>query len=74
MQRLISSVQVNESLLAMSFENEGKEEEDEDESDTLNDSDNIDSQHNGGSNNGKADWLPIQITLNTNALIFRSSL
>ena len=30
----------------MSFENEGKEEE-QGESDTLNDSDNIDSQHNG---------------------------
>ena len=52
----------------MSFENEGKEEEDEeeDESDTLNDSDNIDSQHNGGSNNGKAvfplrlPWILIQ--------------
>merc|ERR1719412_154837 len=44
--------EVNESLLAMSFENDGKEEEEEDESDTLNDSDNIDSQHNGGSNNG----------------------
>ena len=46
-QRLTSSVQVNESLLAMSFENEGKEEEEETESDTLNDSDNIDSQQNG---------------------------
>merc|ERR1719239_1909400 len=35
--------EVNESLLAMSFENEGKEEEEEEEteSDTLNDSDNI---------------------------------
>ena len=59
----------------MSFVDGGKEEEaEEDESDTLNDSDNIDSQHNGGSNNGKADWLPTQITLNTNALILRSSL
>ena len=38
----------------MSFEDGGKEEEaEEDESDTLNDSDNIDSQHNGGSNNGR---------------------
>ena len=43
------SVQVNETLLAMSFENEGK---DEDDSDTLNDSDNIDSQH-GSSNKGR---------------------
>ena len=33
----------------MSFENEGK---DEDDSDTLNDSDNIDSQH-GSSNKGR---------------------
>jgi len=40
--------EVNETLLAMSFENEGK---DEDDSDTLNDSDNIDSQH-GSSNKG----------------------
>ena len=52
-QRLTSSVQVNESLLAMSFENEGKEEEEETESDTLNDSDNIDSQNGGSSNKGK---------------------
>lgn len=36
----------------MSFENEVKE-EDEEESDTLNDSDNIDIQLTGGSNNGR---------------------
>ena len=62
------SVQVNETLLAMSFENEGK---DEDDSDTLNDSDNIDSQH-GSSNKGRK--LPFnfdQIILNVHC---RSSL
>ena len=37
----------------MSFETEGKEEGEEEESDTLYDSDNIDSQLNGGSNNGR---------------------
>merc|ERR1719397_502563 len=41
--------EVNESLLAMSFENDGK---DEDDSDTLNNSDNIDSQNGGSSNKG----------------------
>ena len=46
---LFSSYQVNETLLAMSFENEDQDEED---SDTLNDSDNIDSQL-GSSNKGK---------------------
>ena len=47
----------------MSFENEGKEEEEEEEeeSDTLNDSDNIDSQHNGGSNNGRQIVSPLRL-------------
>lgn len=45
----------------MSFENDGKEEEEEDESDTLNDSDNIDSQHNGGSNNGRQIVSPLRL-------------
>ena len=47
----------------MSFENEGKEEEEEeeDESDTLNDSDNIDSQQNGGGNNGRQIVSPFRL-------------